>query len=95
MAITPWKTKFEVHWISPDGNDCLLGGSSTIDGINEIAQDQAYQIFDSPFETNERKFKFLESIYLLEIETGLDAMLCETEDYIDNLMSEIDSKIKK
>lgn len=93
-AVSPWKTRYEVHWISPDGKDCLLGGSKTFEGAQDIARDQADQIFDNPWETNERKFKFLENMYIYDAENGdEDAMSVETEEYIDNLMSEIHSKI--
>lgn len=93
-AVNPWKTRYEVHWISPDGKDCLLGGSKTFEGAQDIAKEQAYEIFDSPFETNGRKFHFLDSIYIVDMENGdEDAMSIETEEYIDNLMSEIDSRI--
>ena len=95
-AVSPWKTRYAVHWISPDGKDCLLGGSKTSEGANEIAREQADHIFSSPWATNEDKFHFLESIYIYDSETGSeDAMDMETEDYIDNLMSEIDSRIKR
>lgn len=88
----PYKTRYTVHWISPDGNDCLLGGSKTLEGASDIAKNQAYEIFDSPFETSDRKFLFLKNIYIwdeeLEEETSTDDM----DEYIDNLMSEISSK---
>ncbi len=94
-GITLWKVKYEVHWISPDGKDCLLGGSNSIEEANEIAKNQAQEIFESPFETTERKFKFLDSLYVVEVATERDAMSLDTEEYIDNLMSEIDSRIPK
>ena len=88
------KTRYNVHWISPDGQDCLLGGSATIDGANKIARDQADHIFDSPFETNERKMIFLENIYIVEKgKESSDCMDVDTEEYIDNLMSELHSRI--
>ena len=86
--------EYEVHWVSPNGNDCLLGGSNDIQEINNIAIEQAKELFSNPFETNERKWKFLDSIYIYERGSGNDAMLAETEDIIDGLMSEIDAKIK-
>lgn len=92
-AVNPWKTKYEVHWVSPDGNDCLLGGSKTIDGAQDIARNQADRIFDSPFETNERKLHFLDNLYIWDVENDEEAMLVDTEEYIDNLMSEIHSRI--
>lgn len=88
------KTKYEVHWLSPDGKDCLLGGSATSEGANEIAREQADHIFDSPFESNERKMHFLETMYIIEKgRESSDGMNVETEEYIDNLMSELHSRI--
>lgn len=92
-AVNPWKTKYEVHWISPDGKDCLLGGSKTVEGANKIARNQADSIFDSPFETNERKMHFLENMYIVDAQTEKDVMDIDTDEYIDNLMSELHSRI--
>lgn len=94
-AVSPWKTKYEVHWISPDGKDCLLGGSKTVEEANRIARDQAKQIFESPFETDDRKFHFLENLYVVDVDTEEDVMDIETDDYIDGLMSELDSRIRR
>lgn len=91
-AVSPWKTKYQVHWISPDGKDCLLGGANSIEQANEIAMNQAQEIFENPWESDERKFQFLDSIYIVQLDNESDAMLIDTEDYIDNLMSELDSR---
>lgn len=91
-GVSPWKTKYTVHWISPDGKDCLLGGSNSIAGANQIARDQAKEIFENPWETDDRIFHFLENIYIVDVNTEEDVMDIETEEYIDNLMSEIDSR---
>ena len=91
-GVTPWKTRYTVHWISPDGKDCLLGGSNSIQEANDIAKRQAQEIFESPFESNERKFQFLETIYVVDMQTEQDVMDIDTDDYIDSLMSEIDSR---
>jgi len=88
-AVSPWKTKYEVHWISPDGKDCLLGGSNDINEINEMARAQARHIYSSPFETPERKLKFIESIYLVEVATEYDAMLSDTEDLIERMVAKL------
>ncbi len=94
-SVVPWKVKYQVHWISPDGKDCLLGGSNNIEEANRIAEEQARELFESPFETPERKHHFLDSLYVVEVETEQDAMLTDTEDAIDSLMSELDSRIVK
>lgn len=95
-SYSPWKTRYSVHWISPDGRDCLLGGSNSLSEANRIAKEQADEIFESPWETDERKFRFLENMYILDNETESDDnMSFETEEYIDNLMSEIHSRIPR
>ena len=88
-AVVPYKTKYSCHWISPEGKDCLLGGSNDINDINETARKQAKHIFDNPWETNERKLHFLEELYVVEDSTERDAMLEETEDYINKLINEL------
>lgn len=88
-AVNPWKTKYEVHWISPDGKDCLLGGSNNELEANQIARNQARQIFESPFETPERKVHFLDTIYIIENGIEYDAMTSETEASIEYLISKL------
>ena len=95
-ASYPWKTRYSVHWVSPDGKDCLLGGSNSLPEANRIARDQADEIFRNPWETGERKLHFLDTMYILDTETESDDnMTYETEDYIGNLMFEISSRISK
>lgn len=97
-SVHPWKVKYEVHWISPEGRDCLLGGSNDINEANDIAIEQAREIFESPWESDERKYKFLDSMYIFDrdpVGYSEDAMLYQAEEEIDNLMSELDSRIKK
>lgn len=92
-----WNTKYEVHWISPDGNDCLLAGSNNLEDANEMAIEQARHIFENPWETNERKVKFLDSIYICDTKTddGRDYLSYYAEEQIEMLMFEIDSRIQK
>ena len=95
-ASYPWKTRYSVHWVSPDGKDCLLGGSNSLAEANRIAKDQAAEIFKNPWETDERKLHFLDTMYILDTETESDDnMTYETEDYIGDLMFEINSRISK
>ena len=95
-ASYPWKTRYSVHWISPDGKDCLLGGSNSLPEANRIAKDQAAEIFKNPWETDERKLHFLDNMYILDTETESDDNISfETEEYIGNLMFEISSRIPK
>lgn len=89
-ASYPWKTRYSVHWISPDGKDCTIGGSNSVSEANRIAKEQAAEIFKNPWETDERKLHFLDSIYILDTETESDDNISfETEEYIDKLISKI------
>lgn len=91
----PYKVKYEVHAISRDGNAVLLGGSNDIEEANRIARDQAQEYYESPWESDENKFKWLESIYIVDVKNeDSDMMNLDTEDYIDSLMSELDGRIK-
>ena len=89
----PWKTRYSVHWISYDGEDCVLGGSNSLSEANRIAKDQANEIFKNPWESDERKLHFLDTMYILDAETESDDnMTSETENYIVNLMTKIDNR---
>lgn len=95
FAAPPFETKYSVHWISPEGKDCTLAGSDSIEDVQSQAKNQARQIYNSAFETDERKIHFLENIYIVEDETERDAMLTDTEDYINRLISKIESRSEK
>ena len=84
--------RYEAHWISPSGNDKLLGGSHTLKGAEQIAMNQAEELFNNPFEDDSRKLVFLESLYLYDSETDKDCTTYDLDDYVDRLMSEIDSR---
>ena len=92
-AVSPWKTKYRIYWMSPEGKNCLLGSSNSIKEAENIAREQAQGIFESPFETDERKFLFLQNLEIID-EENERLVETEAEDYIDMLMSELDSRIK-
>ena len=92
-AVKPWKVQYEVHWISPDGKDCLLGGANDIDEVNAMAINQANELYNNPFETPERKVEFLLNLYIAATGTEDDAMLTSTEDYIDDLIRRIRKEV--
>jgi len=94
-SVSPWKTKYTVHWISPDGNDCLLGGSNSYEEADKIGVEQARHIFESPFETDQRKKLFLMNMYMYDEEEGKEIDGREMDDVADMLMSEIDSRIRR
>ena len=84
--------RYEVHWMTPSGQDKLLGGSHTLEGAQEIAFNQAQRIFESPWEDDNRKFLFLQNLYMYDSETQQECTTYDVEDYVDRLMSEIDSR---
>ena len=92
-AVRPWKVKYEVHWLSPDGKDCLLAGSNNLDEAVKLGEKQAQELFESPFETDDRKFLFLKEMYIYDKENDR-VVDTDLDDYTDNLMSEIDSRKK-
>lgn len=92
-AVRPWKVRYEVHWLSPDGRDCLLAGSNNLDEAVKSGQRQAQGIFESPFETDDRKFLFLKEMYIFDTENNR-VVDTDLDDYTDDLMSELDSRMK-
>ena len=92
-AVKPWKVKYEVHWLSPDGKDCLLAGSNSLDEAVRLGENQADQLFVSPFETDNRKYLFLKEMYIYDKENDR-VVDTDLDEYTDNLMSELDSRMK-
>ncbi len=86
---------YEVHWKSPrKGIDYLLGSSTNIAGANSIAKRQAKRLVDTPWEPAEDKVTCLKSMYVLNIESGdRDCMDLSTEEYVDNLISQLEAEI--
>lgn len=89
----PVKTKYTVHWLSPDGHDCVLAGANTIEKAAEYGIEQAHELIESPFETDKRKLLFLENMYVYDEQTG-NVVDSELDDYTDGCMSELDSRIR-
>ena len=90
-SIYPWKTRYTVHWLSPDGKDCLLAGNNDLDKAVDSGIKQAKELLESPFETDERKMKLLEHMYIADGDKVIDT---ELDDITDGMMSELDSRIK-
>lgn len=90
-----YNTAYKVYWTSPDGNTCLLGGSPTLEGASKIAKDQAKEILDNPWETPDRKRKFLNSISIIEVDTKKDVTDEDTKRYIKNLATKLSSQSAK
>lgn len=90
-----YKYPYEVHWISPDGNDKLLGANKTLQGAVDIAIRKINEIFESPFETDERKYHFIDNTYIYDAKSDKVIDDYTLEEAQDNLMSMVDSKKKR
>lgn len=85
--------KYSVNYATKTNPNVLFGGCKDFESAQEMARRCAKQIFENPFESNKNKFDMLDSIYISDDdEEDEDCMSFETEDYIDNLMSEINSR---
>lgn len=91
-AVSPWKTKYTVHWLSPEGKDCLLGGSNSLEEAVHIGADQANELLENPWETDKRRLLFLENMYIAEGDRVIDT---ELDDITDGMMSMISSRMKR
>lgn len=74
-----YKYRYEVHWMSPDGNDKLLGGSNDLSEAERIAIDNLNRIFTNPWEDSSRKALFIENCYIYD---------CELDDVVDSIAVE-------
>ncbi len=99
------KFRYTVSWLSPEGKSCLLGGSNDPDDAAEIAYEQAEEVLTNPWETDERKYLFLQNLEIVDNQTGKlveDAKLVGDPDLaptyivdlIDDMMSGLDAKIR-
>ena len=89
----PYRYRYEVNG-SVNGEKVLYGASKILDGAERIAKRHAFEIFDNPWETTNNKLRILANISIIDEETGKDVTTPEIEDYIDSLMSELDSRPK-
>lgn len=95
-AVSPWKTRYTLHWLSPDGRDCLLGGSNNLDEIISNGFEQVKELLENPWETDERRLLFLQNMNIIDEQTKepmKDPRVYDFEDYVDGTMSELDSRI--
>lgn len=90
-----YKYVYGVHVINPKtGADQLLGGSKDLAGASRIAKDQAKQVFTNPWMSAQQKYDYLENMYISDDDKYVESGTAEFDDYVDELMSELDSKIK-
>ena len=83
--------KYSVYVIASDGRNILLGGSKTLEGAEEVGINKAKQIFENPWMTNDEKFRYLENMYIADDDEEHEVPTREFDDYVDGLMSELDS----
>ncbi len=75
------------------GSMIKLGGSKTEEGANEIACNQAKSIAENPWTSAREKVLKISSIEVVDMATNDSAMFADTEDYLGDLISDInDSK---
>lgn len=84
--------RYSVYVIASDGRNIRLGGSKTLEGAEEIGINQAKQVFENPWMTNKEKFRYLENMYIADDDEEHEVSTYEFDDYVDGLMSELDSR---
>ena len=89
-----YKYQYEVHWVSPDGEDELLGASKTLKGAVDIAIRQINRVAENPFEEDERKYHFIDNTYIYDAKSDRVIDDYTLEEAQDNLMSMLDSRIR-
>ena len=52
----PYKYRYEVHWVSPEGKDILLGANNDFEAVEEIAINQIQELLTNPWESIENKY---------------------------------------
>lgn len=82
-----YKYRYEVHWMTPSGEDKLLGGSKSLSGAEKIALDQLDHIYENPWETPQRKRLFIENCYIYDSELDADVTTDAVVDKEDALLS--------
>ena len=91
----PYNYRYEAHWISPEGKDILLGANNDFEAVENIAINQIETLLENPWESNENKYKIIDSLYIYDSEKDdADVMGISLEDYIDGILSELDSRIR-
>lgn len=81
--------RYEVHWISPQGTDKLLGGSNDIKEAERIAINQLNELMKNPWETKKNKALFIQNCYIYDSKTDSDATTMALEDIEDGMLSEL------
>lgn len=87
-----YKYRYEVHWMTPKGEDKLLGASDDLNHAEKIALDNLDRIYESPFENDRNKLLFIENCYIYDAETDQEVTTDAVIDKEDALMSMINSR---
>lgn len=85
-SLGSYNYQYEVHWVSPEGKDYLLGKSKSLEKAEKIALDQIDQVYESPFESPERKVIFIEQTYIYDAFNDKDVTTYAVEDTQDSLL---------
>ena len=81
---------FEVHWMRPNGNDVLLGGSKSLEGADEIVQDKVEELMDNPFESDKDKLLILQNVYIYNSDTNeVEDVSDETDTFIQRCIQSL------
>lgn len=87
-----FKYVYSVH-AHPQGRDIILCGSKTLEGATRMGINQANKIFENPFMSDKEKYQYLETMYMANDDTEEVDVSSEFDEYVDNLMSELQSRI--
>lgn len=88
-----YKYRYEVHWVTPDGADKLLGASNDLSQAEKIAIDNLNRVMESPWETPQRKTLFIQNCYIYDAETDQDVSTDTLIDIEDGMMSELSVRL--
>lgn len=77
----------------PQGRDIILCGSRTLEDATRMGIEQAKKIFENPFMSDKEKYQYLETMYMANDDTEEVDVSYEFDEYVDNLMSELQSRI--
>ena len=87
---------FALHFIKADGTDGILVGSKNLDdSFISSCINQAHNVIENPWMTDKEKYRYLDSMYIADDNTQETDLrgTADFEDYVDNLMSELSSRI--
>ena len=90
----PYNYVYGVHVIGHDGRDRTLGGADTLEAAEKIGINQAKHVMENPWMTDAEKMRYFENMYISNDDKEIEVDTIDFENYLDNMMSELDSRIK-